>query len=216
MSLCRCSAAFQITEKTHQTLRFGFAPSRAVCCFLMKPVHAFMESVLVSVCVVSSSISRVDSRHLSNLSASRRCFYRYCLFCFSGAAKGKLVLTRLVNLTLKLIMYLNPLCYVRLPKAFEGIIWGNRGRGGARCTRSSCKSRWADGATLDISPTVQSYNLKHEQSHLQIHSRNLVLVRRKTWRKKKFILSSHVTQVSWNKKKKPHKKSKLGQNLLLP
>lgn len=65
LSLCRCSAAFQISEKTHQTLHFGFTPSRAVCCFLMKPVYAFMESVLVSVCVASSSISRV----LSKLSA---------------------------------------------------------------------------------------------------------------------------------------------------
>lgn len=148
LSLCRCSAAFQITEKTHQTLHFGFTPSRAVCCFLMKPVYAFMESVLVSVCVASSRISCVDSQHLSKLSVNRRLFYCYCLFCFSGAEKGRLVLTWLVNLTLKLIMYLNPLCYVRLPKAFEGIIWGSRSRVGAHCTHSTLKSHGTDGATF--------------------------------------------------------------------
>lgn len=84
-----------------------------------------------------------------------RClFYCCCLFCFSGAEKGRLVLTWLVDLTLKLIIYLNPLCYVRLPKAFEGIIWGSRSRVGAHAL--TLKSHWADGATLDISQTVQS------------------------------------------------------------
>lgn len=156
LSLCRCSAAFQITEKTHQTLHFGFTPSRAVCCFLMKPVYAFMESVLVSVCVASSTISCV----LSKLSVNRHWFYSDCLFCFCGPGKGRLVLTWLVNLTWKLIMCLNPFCYVRLPKAFQGIIWGNGSRVGARCSHSTLKSHWAAGATLH---TSQSCNLKHQR-----------------------------------------------------
>lgn len=164
LSLCRCSAAFQITEKTHQTLHFGFTPSRAVCCFLMKLVYAFMESVLVSVCVVSSSTSCVDSRHLSKLLVNRCLFYCYCLFCFSGAEKGKLVLTRLVNLTLKTHHVFKSFILCQAAKSFWGYYLGQSQQGWCTLHHSTLKSHWAGGATLDVSQTVQSYNLKHEQS----------------------------------------------------
>lgn len=87
LSLYRCSAAFQITEKTHQTLQFGFTPStpppRAVCCFLMKPILAFRESLLGCVCVFSSSIGCVDSPNLSKLSVNLRLFDWNCFIVFS-------------------------------------------------------------------------------------------------------------------------------------
>lgn len=88
LSLYRCSAAFQITEKTHQTLQFGFTPSTPPppqSCLLLpyEPIYAFRESVLGCVCVFSSSISCVNSPNLSKLSVNLRLFDCNCLIVFS-------------------------------------------------------------------------------------------------------------------------------------
>lgn len=199
LSLCRCSAAFQITEKTHQTLHFGFKPSRAVCCFLMKPVYAFMESVLVSVRVVSSSISCVDSRHLSNLSVSRRLFYRYCLFCFVGR-ESQTVSDLTGESEFKTHHVFKSFMLCQAAKSFWGHYLGQSRQG--CCTHSTWKSHWADGATLDTSPTVQSYNLKASRAICRF-SHVIYLLFRETHCEKKslsyLILSCDPDQMEWKK-----------------
>lgn len=202
LSLCRCSAAFQITEKTHQTLHFGFTPSRAVCCFLMKPVDAFMESFLVSVYVVSTSISCIDSWHLSKLVANCCLFYWCCWFCFSEGRErptgsdlpGK---SDFHHGFKSFMLY-------QAAKSLWGHYLGLWLPGCGRCVHSTLKRHWADRATLDNAQTVQSYNLKHKQSNLQIHSHHFSSSSVKhTVRKEVWLF--HLTQIRLSQKQKRNK-----------
>lgn len=148
LSLYRCSAAFQITEKTHQTLQFGFTPSTPPpptpsCLLLPYETNSCIQRVSsgVRLHLLIKYWLRRFSKLVKTVSESAvvRLELFYCVF--GGQRKAdwfgrdwQIWVWSCLGQTLKLIMYLNPSCYARLPKAFEGIIWSGHGRVSARHT----------------------------------------------------------------------------------
>lgn len=107
LSLYRCSAAFQITEKTHQTLQFGFTPSTpppelSVSSLWTQYLHS--ESLFWG---VSASSDQVLAASILRTCQKCRwicaCLIVTVLLCFRGADEGRLVWIRLVNLSVELV-----------------------------------------------------------------------------------------------------------------
>lgn len=104
LSLYRCSAAFQITEKTHQTLQFGFTPSipppELSPASLWNP---FMHSGSLFWAASSHQVLAAPILQTCQLSVNLWLFDCKCFIVFWRAEKGGLVWTRLANLSVELV-----------------------------------------------------------------------------------------------------------------
>lgn len=106
LSLCRCSAAFQITEKTHQTLQFGFTPSSVFFPELSADFlwNQFMHSRSLFRCVWASSHQVSAALILDTCQNCRWICADFTVNVYSviGAEKGGLVSTWPENLFVEL------------------------------------------------------------------------------------------------------------------